>query len=173
MQRSYGWCKPSLKLFCALVSLLLIYAARPNNCAAAAAAAAAPRSAIHTLQVPAGQPQRRSTVSVTAVAGASATAGGSMSCSTAAAAAPAAAAKAGPQEVPTGMDAEAALMEQLTSIPLISKAICRPSHNTGGRGVDIQVRCQVHCQAINQKHGCFAGGQQGVDTVPSHACRTS
>lgn len=134
---SYGWCQPSLKLFCALMSLLLIHPARPSHCAAAA-----PRSALHTLQVLAGQPQWHSTVSVAAVAGASATAGSSMSCSTAAAAAPAAAAKPGPQEVPSGMDAEATLMEQLTSIPLISKAICRPSHNTGGRGVDIQVCCQ-------------------------------
>uniref|UniRef100_A0A383VD43 acylaminoacyl-peptidase n=1 Tax=Tetradesmus obliquus TaxID=3088 RepID=A0A383VD43_TETOB len=109
-------------------------------------AAAASRSSIHTLQAPAGQPQRHSTVSVTAVAGASATAGGSMSYSTAAAAA-----KAGPQEVPSGMDTEAMLMEQLTSIPLISKATCRPSHNTGGRGVDIQVLATQHNLPSNSK----------------------
>jgi hypothetical protein len=38
------------------------------------------------------------------------------------------------------MDAEAALIEQLTSIPQINKAVCRPSRSAGGKGVDIQVR---------------------------------
>lgn len=59
-----------------------------------------------------------------------------MSCNASAAASKA----KGPEELPSGMDAEAQLIEQLTSIPQISKVICRASRNTGGRGVDITVR---------------------------------
>jgi hypothetical protein len=142
MQRSklHSHKKQQLNLCHSLLSLLIVFHLRPIS-----SATAAPRSVIHAPQAPAGQPQRRSSVSVTAVAASSsAAAGGSkMSCSAAAAAAPAGDTKAGPQEVPTGMDAEALLIEQLTSIPQISKAICRPSRNTGGKGVDIQVCCMT------------------------------
>jgi hypothetical protein len=130
--------KQQLNICYCLVSLLVVFPLRPISSAAAAS-----RSVIHAPQALAGHPQRHSSVSVAAVApSSSAAADSKMSCSAAAAAAPAAAGKAGPQDVPTGMDAEALLIEQLTSIPQISKAICRPSRNAGGNGVDIQVCCK-------------------------------
>ncbi|KIY93346.1 hypothetical protein MNEG_14617 [Monoraphidium neglectum] len=43
--------------------------------------------------------------------------------------------KRGSNEVPSGMEAEARLLEQLTSIPLISKATLRPARV--GKGVQI------------------------------------
>lgn len=43
------------------------------------------------------------------------------------------------EEVPAGMERESELIEALTSIPLISKAVCRPSSNPSAIGVDITV----------------------------------
>jgi Acylamino-acid-releasing enzyme, N-terminal domain len=54
-----------------------------------------------------------------------------------------------PKEVPTGMDAETALLEELLSIPQLSKAMARPA--ASGQGIDITVTATQHNLPANAK----------------------
>jgi len=53
-------------------------------------------------------------------------------------------------EAPAGMEAEAKLLEQLTSIPQISKATARPARGSGG-GVQVLVRSATLC--VSRRRG--------------------
>jgi hypothetical protein len=55
-------------------------------------------------------------------------------------------------EVPAGCDQEQQLLEALTAIPLITKAIARPDASSSGQRVDITVGPGLHVLCMRMAH---------------------